>query len=400
MLAILFLCTACLLAAADAPAPYDRLLPQASVWSQEIDVRTIDVARPVEYRETLGVFPIGNGRCFTYAGLGIPQNTLFMITGPRYQTEGDHNPMGAFGEVDMSLTDAGTPVELPLQSCRTVRGAPVVLTCERSERMRLTTVTAAPPGTTAILRWFTIERLDSATGDVSVVFTLRGPAPQKDDEGLFVEYRHGKWTERMRPLVIGRKLEERDGKLGFTVPQVAKGAPHTFVLALLCLGLAGRARGAQGEGAPRPRAHAHRHARLVEHEARVDASRFKRRPAVRRSHRGAQSAPPRSAGCPGRRLPDGQFQGGVAARLQRPHSRLPRDGALRRGAPPPDLLPPDFGAPQVHGAAVPPGSGCRGGPRSYARAVGDNRHRSLRSALVRRHSACLVARCHGRQEPY
>lgn len=234
MLATLFLGAACLLAMADSSVPYDRLLPLVSVWSQEIDIRTIDLTRPAEYRETLGVFPVGNGRCFTYAGLGIPQNTLFMITGPRYQTDGDHNPMGAFGEVAMTLTDAGTPVEFPFQGCSTVRGAPVVLTCDRSERMRLTTVTAAPPGTSAILRWFTIERLDGATGDVSVVFTLRGPALQKDDEGVFVESRHGKWNERMRPFVIGRKLEERDGKLGFTVPQVAKGVPQTFVLALLC----------------------------------------------------------------------------------------------------------------------------------------------------------------------
>ena len=233
MLGSLCLSLGCLLAG-DAPAPYDHLLPQASVWSQEIDARTIDASRPVEYRETLGVFPIGNGRCFTYAGLGIPQNTLFMITGPRYQTEGDHNPGGAFGEIAISLIDAGAPVELPLQSCRTVRGAPVVLTCEQGEHMKLTTVTAAPPGTSAILRWLTIERLDGANGSVDVVCTLRGPAMQRDEQGVFLEYRHGKWTERMRPLVIGEKLQERDGKLGFTVPQLAKGAPRTFVLALLC----------------------------------------------------------------------------------------------------------------------------------------------------------------------
>ena len=165
------------------PTAYERLYPQTSVWNQEIDVRRIDVTHPVEYRETLGVYPIGNGRCFTYAGLGIPQNTLFMITGPRYQTEGDHNPAGGFGELAINLRESAAPVELPLQSCRSVRGAPVVLTCEQNERVRLTTVTAAPPGTCAILRWITVERLEGASGDVEVAFDFRTPAMQRDDEG-------------------------------------------------------------------------------------------------------------------------------------------------------------------------------------------------------------------------
>ena len=63
------------------PTPYERLQSQVSVWSQSIDTGRIDTTRLVESREKLGVFPVGNGRCFTYLGLGFPQNTLFMMTG-------------------------------------------------------------------------------------------------------------------------------------------------------------------------------------------------------------------------------------------------------------------------------------------------------------------------------
>lgn len=69
------------------------------------------------------MLPVGNGRCLADLGLGLPQNTLMMMTGPRYQTEGDHNPVGGFGEVALALEESGKEVSMPRQSCRTVRGA-------------------------------------------------------------------------------------------------------------------------------------------------------------------------------------------------------------------------------------------------------------------------------------
>ena len=226
------LCLGNLIAGA-APNPYERLDRQTSVWSQETDTRRISGSRPADYRETLGVFPVGNGRCFAYAGLGIPQNTLFMMTGPHYQTDGDHNPMGGFGELAIGLRESGTSVELPLQSCRSVRGAPVVLTDERGARLRLTTVTAAPPGVCAILRWITVERLEGPSGDVEVALDFRGRQMRSDEEGFFFDYPHQKRVARMRPIVIGEKLTKRDDSLCFPVAQVVPGAPRTYVLALL-----------------------------------------------------------------------------------------------------------------------------------------------------------------------
>lgn len=216
-----------------ASTPYERLLPQASVWTQEIDQRRLEASRPAEYRETLGVFPVGNGRCFAYLGLGLPQNTLFMMTGPRYQTDGDHNPMGGFGELAVSLREAGEAVALPVQSCRTVRGVPVVLTAEAGAGWRLTTVTAAPPGRKSILRWITVERLAGPETDVEVNLEFRGRARQRDAEGFFFEYPHRGRTARLRPVVVGETLEEHGDHLGFSVRRLASGAPRTYVLALL-----------------------------------------------------------------------------------------------------------------------------------------------------------------------
>jgi len=213
--------------------PYDRLASQTSVWSQSVDTRRIDTTRLAENRENLGVFPVGNGYCFTYLGIGLPQNTLFMMTGPRYQTNGNHNPLGGFGELSMTLREAGATADLPLQSCRTVRGAPVVLTSEQGKQLRLTTVTAAPPGVTAIMRWVTVECLEGASRDVTLAFEFHGRAMQRDDQGFYFEYPHRNRMARLRPVMIGGELKRDDDHLTFSIPDVAPGKPRTCCLALL-----------------------------------------------------------------------------------------------------------------------------------------------------------------------
>ncbi len=215
------------------PTPYERLDPQTSVWSQSIDTRRIDTTRLTESRENLGVFPVGNGRCFTYLGIGFPQNTLFMMTGPRYQTDGNHNTVGGFGELSLTLREAGSAVDLPRQSCRSVRGAPVVLTSEESTQLKLTTVTAAPPGVTAILRWITVERLEGASGDLTLALEFRGRAMQQDEQGFYFEYPHRSRVARLRPVMIGGELKHQDEQLTFSIPDVALGKPRTCCLALL-----------------------------------------------------------------------------------------------------------------------------------------------------------------------
>jgi len=206
---------------------------QTSVWSQSIDTRRIDTTRPAECRENLGVYPVGNGRCFAYLGIGFPQNTLFMMTGPRYQTDGNHNPLGGFGELALSLHEGEKAADLPLQSCRTVRGAPVVLTAERGTHWKLTTVTAAPPGVTAIVRWITVERLKGKKRDVTLALEFRGRPMKSDRRGFYFEYPHRNRLARLRPVMIGGKLKQDDKKLTFSIPDVAPGKPRTFCLALL-----------------------------------------------------------------------------------------------------------------------------------------------------------------------
>jgi len=213
--------------------PYQSLLGETSVWSQEIDIRDLDQTRPAEYREGLGVYPVGNGECFAYLGLGVPQNTLFMMTGPRYQTDGDHNPMGGFGESSIVLREDGKIVELPRQSCRTVRGAPVVLTSEEGTGLKLTTVTAAPPGVRAILRWVTVSRSGPKGGDVQVAFGFPAAALKRDGKGAFLEYPHRGRTARLRPVLLGGELEEADGQWRYSLRGLDPGASRTHILALL-----------------------------------------------------------------------------------------------------------------------------------------------------------------------
>lgn len=225
----------CILASPPAVAadPYERLLGETSVWSQEVDVRELDPTRPAEYRESLGVFPVGNGQCFTYLGLGVPQNTLFMLTGPRYQTDGNHNPMGGFGESSIVLGEGGKVVDLPRQSCRTILGAPVVLVSEEGAGLRLTTVTAAPPGVRAILRWVTVSRTSGERGDVQVALALRGREAKRDGKGAYLEYPHRGRIARLRPVLLGGELEEADGGWRYWVRGLDPGSSHTHVLALL-----------------------------------------------------------------------------------------------------------------------------------------------------------------------
>ena len=179
---------------------YESLLAEASVWSQAIDARTIDLERPAEYREHLGVFPVGNGECFTYLGLGVPQNTLFMLTGPRYQTDGNHNPRGGFGESAVHVSRAGKPVSLERQTCHTVRGAPIVLTREEGPEARLDTVTFAPPGVRAILRQLTLTGRGESTEpyEISVEFQAT-PTPNPAGELLF-RYPHRGRVAPLRPI--------------------------------------------------------------------------------------------------------------------------------------------------------------------------------------------------------
>jgi hypothetical protein len=101
---------------------------------------------------TAGVWPIGNGFVFAHAGLSLPLNRLRGITGPTYQTDGDHRVEGAFGDCWLEVAVAGRTIPWKRQSIWRPRRSGVVVTEAEGEGVVLRTVDCAPPNCPAILR--------------------------------------------------------------------------------------------------------------------------------------------------------------------------------------------------------------------------------------------------------
>ncbi len=93
-----------------------------------------------------------------------------------------------------------------------------MLASEQGKQLRLTTVTAAPPGVTAILRWITVECLDGASRDVALALEFRGRAMQHDDQGFYFEYPHRNRVARLRPVMIGGEFKQDANQLSDESP--------------------------------------------------------------------------------------------------------------------------------------------------------------------------------------
>ena len=125
-------------------------------------------------KHSRGVYPVGNGRVFAYAGLGKRANTLQGITGPHYQTEEEFAPRGNFGEVTLALMAGGKAVDLPTQRIRRVRRAGFVVTEDAAANgLSLRTLTFATPGQRHLTR--IIEVANNGKADVAGL-TLRALA--------------------------------------------------------------------------------------------------------------------------------------------------------------------------------------------------------------------------------
>lgn len=84
-------------------------------------------------RRERGVWPIANGRVFAYAGWGERANRLFMITGPQYQTQRNHEPHGAFGSMWIELLRDDVPAGAVERTWTEVVRAAAVETREKFE---------------------------------------------------------------------------------------------------------------------------------------------------------------------------------------------------------------------------------------------------------------------------
>jgi len=173
-------------AAGQGPAPLDAplsdVLPalnQQSSWAQN----SRDQASHPDKRQR-GVYPVGNGRVFAYAGLGQRANTLQAITGPHYQTDASVAPRGHFGEITLELLQAGKVVRLELQKIRRVRGANFVITEDATtDDLVLRTTTFAPPGQEHLVRVIDVH---NGTGAAVSKLSVRVVA-----DGVVVEHGRG-----------------------------------------------------------------------------------------------------------------------------------------------------------------------------------------------------------------
>ena len=153
-------------------------LEDLSYWQQH---RMQPEGQTIDKRKG-GVFPVGDGRVFTYMGLGRRANTMQALTGPNYQTQRSWAPKGHFGEMSLDLMEGGKRVSLESQSLWKVRGANVVITEDAEGEfnhpgpLALSTVTFSLGRT--IHRWVEVRNRGKTPRRISLLLSWDGSQGQ------------------------------------------------------------------------------------------------------------------------------------------------------------------------------------------------------------------------------
>lgn len=220
------------------PAPLGELIPalgEQSSWEQDTRYEG-----PKPDKKKRGVYPVGNGVVFGYQGLGQRANTLQGLTGPGYKTPSGQGPRGHFGESTLELRANGTPLDLPVQRVRRVRGANFVVSEDAQEKgITLRVLTFAAPGAPTITRIVEIrnEGTTPATG-LSLTANLEGgtisdgsltkiSGADAEARALAMRFDHGKaqdgmLVEELAPLAPGaatRRVLTLETATGKTAPK-------------------------------------------------------------------------------------------------------------------------------------------------------------------------------------
>lgn len=173
------------------PAPLEKPIPALrtqSSWAQDTTYQGREKDQTIR-----GVYPVGNGRVFTYLGLGVRANTMQAISGPQYQTNEVYAPKGNFGELTMTLEGPAGEVGLPSQRVRRVTGANFVVTEDAAPGgLCLRTLTFAKPEGTTIIRVVEVQNNGkAASGPLTLVTKLEGKLEIKGTQIVSV-YQGGK----------------------------------------------------------------------------------------------------------------------------------------------------------------------------------------------------------------
>ncbi|MCB9888311.1 MAG: hypothetical protein H6836_01955 [Planctomycetes bacterium] len=195
-------------------------LANQSSWAQ--DTR-YEGAKPDKSKR--GVYPVGNGKVFTYVGLGARANTMLAITGPTYAAPERSMPRGNFGELTLELDGA----ELTEQRVRRVRDANFVVTEDRSESgIALRTLTFAAPDSTVITRVVEVHNGGSAPFVGGVLWARTGiPAQVRGAELELVWRSEGRGAQAR---IAMDRAEAQNGSLRCKLGDLAPGASFTTVL--------------------------------------------------------------------------------------------------------------------------------------------------------------------------
>lgn len=127
-------------------------LASRGAFTQEFDMSKSEPG--MSRRGALGV---GNGRVFALMGLGIPQNKLTNLVGPKYEKPEELVFTHVwFGVSRRGADGVAAPVKMTKSTLYRPAGTGVVVCEENGGGLKLTTVTYAPPGRTFILRAVTV----------------------------------------------------------------------------------------------------------------------------------------------------------------------------------------------------------------------------------------------------
>ena len=173
-----------------------------------------------------GVYPVGNGRVFTYMGLGERANTMMAVSGPTYASPARRLPRGNFGEV---THDLGSHV-LNAQKVRRVTDANCVVTEDSTAGgLALRTLTFAAPGSATITRVIDVVNGTGAKiPGLTLNTTVTGIAAKADGKNLVVSSGSGKY-QRYAVLAI-HKATADGAKLKVEIGDLDKGATFTTVM--------------------------------------------------------------------------------------------------------------------------------------------------------------------------
>ena len=181
-----------------------------------------DPADIAQVRRTRGVLPIADGRVFAHVGYGEPANRMFMITGPSYQTRGNHAPHGAFGELWLEVHGPDGPLAPATRNWSGVARAAAARTEEVfADRTALATFDIATGD--AILRKITIITPEHHRRLVVRMSTAPDGAAEFDAARGLLTKQHRRDATRVHHLAVGfldpdRRAAVEPTEGGFAIP--------------------------------------------------------------------------------------------------------------------------------------------------------------------------------------